>query len=943
MPADRKAGAGGLVRFRGVTLGGVATASFVLCALSGALLAPAYDAEEAARSIAGWLLADPGAVFLRNVHYWTAQAFLVATGLHAWDHLRASTERRVAPGVWLRVTLSVPVVAFLMLSGFLLRGDSDAQQAHRILGEVLTQIPLVGPSLATLLLGTGDRLLVVYVQHAATATLLVWLVIVEHARRTWPRAGAVAAVALLSSAVSLVLSPGLHDGLDPLVKGPWYFLGLQEVLHWTPWPLVAVAAGVAGLALLWAVRHLPVPRAERLKGALLAAVGAYGLLSGVGLFLRGENWSWQPAWPDGPSDLRPGLIVPLGPRGPVEVPASLPVVLERPEGCLVCHGEVTGLGDAHRPESVGCAACHAGDPFTLDPRRAHAGMILVPGNLADAPRTCGLAGCHPAVVPRVERSIMTTFAGVIAVNRQVFGAAAEPTAPPPLLRDRGTHAGGARQQSSPPPHVRDLGHGAADGHLRQLCASCHLGQPKTRWGPIGQRSRGGGCNACHLVYDPAATADLARYQATLPGQRADVPRTHPALTVDADNPHCFGCHSRSGRISTSYEGWHELHTPPGTTELLAQGPGPARFRRLEDGRYFVRMPADVHHEGGLDCIDCHTAREVMGTGEVVARKSEQVSVACEDCHAPALAATSAAAVDPESRKVLAARKWTLAPGEGLGRTRTGDDLVNVVVGADGQGRMRLKRTGEPAELRAPLPVCTADAGHQRLSCVSCHSAWAPRCPSCHTRFDPAAEGYDHLLQGPVQGRWVETSGPFEATPPTLGVRTDRSDPGRVREVVDPFAPGMILEVDRNLERDRPGDPVFRRLYARTFAHTVRREVRSCESCHNDPVALGYGRGQLRYEVEAGAGRWRFTPEHAPLPADGLPADAWTGFLGAREGMVSTREDVRPFTVEEQRRVLRVGACLTCHAGDSAVMAQSLADFEALLARRSPECALPIWP
>ena len=43
------------------------------------------------------------------------------------------------------------------------------------------------------------------------------------------------------SMISLVLAPGLHDGLDPMVKGPWYFLGLQEILHWTPWPVVVIA------------------------------------------------------------------------------------------------------------------------------------------------------------------------------------------------------------------------------------------------------------------------------------------------------------------------------------------------------------------------------------------------------------------------------------------------------------------------------------------------------------------------------------------------------------------------------------------------------------------------------------------------------------------------------------------------------------------------------
>jgi hypothetical protein len=79
-----------------------------------------------------------------------------------------------------------------------------------------------------------------------------------------------------------------------------------------------------------------------------------------------------------------------------------------------------------------------------------------------------------------------------------------------------------------------------------------------------------------------------------------------------------------------------------------------------------------------------------------------------------------------------------------------------------------------------------------------------------------------------------------------------------------------------------------------------------------------------------------------VPADGFPANAWIPFLGERHDMVSTRDDVRPFSIEEQRRILRVGACLTCHGARSTVMRDSVRDFDRLLARRSPRCVLPVW-
>lgn len=596
--------------------------------------------------------------------------------------------------------------------------------------------------------------------------------------------------------------------------------------------------------------------------------------------------------------------------------APIRVALGLAEGCVSCHGEVTGLEGAHAPMSIGCASCHAGEKRATDKDRAHAGMVLVPGNLADAARTCGKGGCHEAIVPRVERSIMTTMAGVIAVNRAVLG---EPDPP-----------------GAPLPHARRLGHGVADSHLRELCVGCHLGQAKSDWGPIGEESQGGGCNACHLEY-PAETAKAVAAYAKQPrAQRKEIPAAHPSLTVNPRNAHCFGCHSRSGRIALGYEGWNEMHTPGGAAPANAGSP---KVRKLDDGRYVEKIVPDVHHERGLECIDCHTANEVMGAGAEVARKAQQQRVGCEDCHARKLVSVAAEFVDPESRKLMALRRWTLGPGERMGTTRDGEPLVNVVVEEGKGARLRRKRTGESLPLKAPLAACTEGKGHERLSCSSCHSAWAPRCVACHTTFDPNDEGFDHAAQAWVKGTWNETSGPFEAAPPTLGVVAE----GASRGAIDTFVPGMVMAFDRNKVAGNPPDVLFRRLHAKLFAHTIRREARACKSCHNDPVALGFGKGDLRYEAGGKSGRWKFTPAAKPSPHDGLPGDAWTGFLEARTGMVSTREGARPFSVDEQRRILAVGACLTCHAGDSAVMKRAVADFAGTLARRSPRCAIPVSP
>jgi hypothetical protein len=632
---------------------------------------------------------------------------------------------------------------------------------------------------------------------------------------------------------------------------------------------------------------------------------------------------------------------------PTPLPAPPPVAPGPPEGCLVCHRGVTGLGNAH--QAIGCASCHGGDALTLDRERAHAEMDLVPGQMATAALRCGQSACHQPIVHRVENSLMNTMAGVIAVNRAVFGAAARDATP-------------ARAQR--------LGHSAADTHLRQLCASCHLAVTKDAFGPNTENSRGGGCNACHLTYDRAAQAALADYEARKhagagAGANANAvepPNRHPAIGLDIGNGQCFGCHSRSGRISTNFEGWHEMHDPPAEARAQARPAAdhPERYRLLEDGRVFERATADIHRERGMDCIDCHTANEVMGDGIAPARKHEALRVVCEDCHTRPGAAprgvpsVQVARLDPASRRLIALRGG--APDERRGRAASGEPLINKIIDSGG-ARLIGKRTGAPQPLPPALPVCAEGGGHRRRSCGSCHTAWAPRCPTCHTSFDPKTTAYDVIADRDVPGAWKEEAGPYRADAPTLGVRLGAragaktpGAPGR-RSVIETFSPGMVMTLDRPHAMDDGAGKsgvVHTRLYARVEPHTTRRETRACASCHNDPQALGYGRGRLRFEsIAPGRGQWRFTPAETAAPWDGLPADAWIPFLGERgnqgKDKLSTRDDARPFSIREQRRILTVGACLTCHAPRSAPMRRSVRAWNEVFAARKPACAVPVWP
>jgi hypothetical protein len=424
--------------------------------------------------------------------------------------------------------------------------------------------------------------------------------------------------------------------------------------------------------------------------------------------------------------------------------------------CLACHGShQAGFSPGHAFAAASCTGCHAGDAGAAEEEAAHRGLIAFPGNLDNAGRSCG--GCHADLVHAVERSLMHTGRGIVHTTRQVIDG----------------DPGPAHTQN-----FQSLGHSVADSLLRKQCASCHLGQPKTEHALNPTTDRGGGCLACHLNEQSGGG--------------------HVRLSREISVGRCFGCHSRSSRISLSFTGLAEVD---------------GGDLRLADRRTVARMPPDHHYAAGMGCTDCHGMRDIKDNPAEAVFKREAVAARCTDCHAPH---------------------------------------------AD-------------------------DARHERLSCSSCHSQWAPQCYGCHLEFDDRGEQWDHVARRVTPGAWKDRRWNIRNSLPPLGVTAENR--------VEPFVPGMIMTI-AHPDRD---DESLLRLFAPISPHTVGRS-RSCESCHRSSEALGLGQGRLYVQD----GELQFDPA-LELREDGLPADAWTdpgNMLGGR----APRPGQRPFTTEEMLRI-----------------------------------------
>ncbi|MCB0743102.1 MAG: hypothetical protein KDC67_04300, partial [Ignavibacteriae bacterium] len=390
------------------------------------------------------------------------------------------------------------------------------------------------------------------------------------------------------------------------------------------------------------------------------------------------------------------------------------------ETCVQCHGEVKGFSPFHNPQKIGCASCHLGNKLAKNKNEAHTGMVLIPGNSINSKQTCGQTSCHPGISERIDSSLMSTMSGVISVDKFAFEEINSPT---------GKF------------HIETIGRSASDTHLRNLCASCHLGNEKKEFGPITELARGGGCNACHLNYSMEAKNELRNYQ-SLKIEKPDsaLLKFHPSLSLNITNDHCFGCHSRSGRISTSYEGWHE------TSLSIEEVKNNSKFKLLQDGRIFEKITPDVHFEAGLVCVDCHISYEVMGDGKFYQHKEEQILVKCEDCHSlEKLEYMTLSEFDFESKKIAEINSITDEKRKFIKVKKSNTQLVNTYMEYGRDPKLIGKQSKKVYDLNSPKFECLGTKSHSSLSCNSCHTAWAPQCIGCHTDYQPGTEGFDLLV------------------------------------------------------------------------------------------------------------------------------------------------------------------------------------------------------
>jgi hypothetical protein len=313
--------------------------------------------------------------------------------------------------------------------------------------------------------------------------------------------------------------------------------------------------------------------------------------------------------------------------GSAEVRVITPSLSGEPEMCLTCHDGIEEIDEAHPVEAFGCVRCHGGDRLALDQAQAHAGMYGGgnPSDLSVVSQGCGGGDCHGGAeadqrdhIQRVSHSVQATYAG--AVNRLLRDF----NVPVPEDSHYGIIAAADTQVNHPDAVSMLLAFDAASfdnpsiSAFGQKCQTCHLTAE-----PIQQPFyyRGTGCAACHVSYgldgrytggDPTISHDATGH-----------PSQH-RMTTQIPYTTCNTCHNR-GNYSLA-----QMSFLPRTDLDLASLPSDAEALRL--ATYYQPIGQFTQCEWELDCIDCHTSREVMGDGDIHLTQASAQSVQCQTCH-----------------------------------------------------------------------------------------------------------------------------------------------------------------------------------------------------------------------------------------------------------------------------------------------------------------------
>ena len=637
-------------------------------------------------------------------------------------------------------------------------------------------------------------------------------------------------------------------------------------------------------------------------------------------------------------------------------------------GCVICHGG--------EPESVDKNQAHA--TLIYDPQ-AGTGKRN-PSSLNVVKQSCGQLYCHSGHIredrnhiQRLNKSMMNTLAGIISGLRYQWSGQSKKTAryAKRAISDKDgnvPHEWGALEKLDKLPYfspldipesdkntIQLISKNPSDRLLRKKCFQCHIDSP-----PMPGQYRSQGCAACHFAYsktglyegnDPTISktqpghAKLHQIQA-LPKRRICV-QCHQRFSIQTlgnepspvKNIIVGPINKNEEANNTSEETLQQqaeveqqqvsegFSSMMNNEELLTVKSQKEDNKSAEEEELSLftgkgNVQIDVHTARGLDCIDCHTQRDIMGDGNLYSKQHQAVEIRCETCHGDDSTYPMISKVTELNDRVIRLSKHYKGKpnsvGDWMAVSERKQRMTNVKVQ---NGKM--VTIGKQSGRVYNIPLLRDKQIHfipqhqSRLECTACHSQWVVGCQSCHASMKLGQVELKTSERTPIK-----IQQPYLMIGPRGKVAPMFAQPERHFSMLDEKGNPILALGSTGQHRGKyqewhftnPNTSSGSNLAYSLNPHSTGTKVRSCESCHLSPETLGLGKGDLKI------GANNTGKNDSLVPLNRLDEKTQASVFDP-EAKVSMRGEVlagshqlkaRPFNQKEIIRILRVGNCIPCH-------------------------------
>ncbi len=512
--------------------------------------------------------------------------------------------------------------------------------------------------------------------------------------------------------------------------------------------------------------------------------------------------------------------------------------------CLHCHQGIEAIDKNH---NWSCRKCHKGNSRKRKFEAAHQGLVANPSAPEHVEQFCGK--CHADQIEKMNRSAKSTPSAIADSVRYAWAMPTpeQPETDPvtePLLDPDAP----VKQDTEIKPEIQVSP--ATEAFIQSQCSQCHL--DSKGWNRPGDY-RAKGCAGCHMIYASdgrSMSHDLAiqhvqrkeivnrsnRFLKKYADQSQTNPRGFPLMhkfTQAIPSLQCETCHSQNG-VGSEYEGRFAKATLESSKAVEGEKP-------VLHGREHQFLLPDIHQERGMHCIDCHTGDEIKSAPSMENR------IHCEDCHGTHLQQPESfllTANDPKAKDILKKISKTIHLANKIKKedtllaTSTGRVLNHIRKEKKGWA-LYSKVTGRrhmiPLLIDSEVPVGHRPTAHmETIECHACHARWSASEWGLNVPQAQANSVTPENHATKAANSFVETAWNVMI----LG----KNERGKY-SVMKPHYQYFLKESDTANSKLQPsqtqdGKPgLLMRAYA---PHTIRKNARPCESCHQNSLAVGLG-------------------------------------------------------------------------------------------------------